>query len=98
MILDFVVAPTDISPGHNAVVQSGIGHLSSVCKDWQAYFEPHTFGQLVIHSPRLSTFQEAIEHNPMRLSYIENILLIIKLAEYGCDSCEKFEDQATVVQ
>lgn len=34
----------------------------------------------------------------MRLSYIENILLIIKLAEYGCDSCEKFEDQATVVQ
>lgn len=98
LILDFVLAPSDISPDPDVPAQSGIGHLPSVCKDWQAFFEPHTFRQLVVRSSGLSTFREAIEHNPMRLSYIEIIFLTVRLEESRWDSCERAESEATINQ
>jgi hypothetical protein len=98
LIMDFVLAPSDISPGPNVAARSDISHLPSVCKDWQEFFEPHTFRQLVVRNSGLSTFRDAIEHNPVRLSYIENILLIIKLEESRCESCHKVEGEATINQ
>ena len=96
MIFMLIAAPTSISSDSNVAKKRSFGHLPSVCRDWQDFFEPHLFRQLVVDNSRLSVFREAIEHHPERLLYIQDIMLRVKLPEYDCPTCRQVEDEVTI--
>ena len=98
MILETIANPGDIPSDPFAPAYRRLARLARVCKDWRDYFQVPRFKQLVLDESTIPEFRQAIEHTPMRLAYIENILLRIKLPEYGCDACKRAEDDSTIDQ
>ncbi|CAH0037148.1 unnamed protein product [Clonostachys rhizophaga] len=101
MILGEIVAEADATlkvdqASVSAKPNQGIGRLASVCRDWQGFFERHTFKRLLLIESNLSGFEQVILSRPVRLTYIQNLLLRIKLSVYNCKACEQPEDASTI--
>lgn len=57
--------------------------LATVSRDWQSFFERETFQRIAIDSPDLPAFSKVVRgKNAIRLGYIRNLHLRIRLAEY----------------
>lgn len=57
--------------------------LATVSREWQSFFERETFRRIALASPDLPVFSKAVRgKNVVRLSYIRNLHLRIRLAEY----------------
>lgn len=76
---------------------ASIGHLASVCRDWQPFFEKSTFRRIVLDVQDLPKFAEAMQGiKGARLNYIRRLWFRIKLAKYNCCSCTKQENGISV--
>lgn len=57
--------------------------LATVSREWQYFFEGETFRRIALASPDLPAFSKAVRgKNAIRLSYIRNLYLRVRLAEY----------------
>ncbi|KAF4947418.1 hypothetical protein FSARC_13966 [Fusarium sarcochroum] len=73
--------------------------LATVSKEWQDFFERETFRRMDLEATDLFTFSRTIlGQNVVRLNYITNILLTIKLATYTRRIANKPESSTTVTQ
>lgn len=73
-----------------------IGRLASVCQDWQEFFERHTFQRLALAQDHLPMLQEVVERRAVRLTYIRNISLRLRLPEYRSTDSHRPEEQTTI--
>ncbi|KAI8672806.1 hypothetical protein NCS56_00744900 [Fusarium sp. Ph1] len=57
--------------------------LATVSREWQSFFEGEAFRRIALASPDLPAFSKVVRgKNAIRLSYIRNLYLRIRLAEY----------------
>ncbi|KAF4472974.1 F-box domain-containing [Fusarium albosuccineum] len=85
--------------GQVICVSTRVAPYASVCRDWQCFFEKHTFQQLVLDTPALSTFAKFVKGNKAhRLSYIKHVILRIQLSNYSCLTCSKPEDATAITR
>ncbi|KAK4449883.1 hypothetical protein QBC34DRAFT_494293 [Podospora aff. communis PSN243] len=66
---------------------------ASVCRDWQYFFEPMTFRDILLDQDRIADFDRFASRVPERRSYIVNIHLRVKLPDYDCSTCQLEEDE-----
>lgn len=79
--------------------EARIGHLASVCRDWQQVVEKNTFRRIVLGMPDLPQFAKAVRgKNVVRLNYIRHLWFRIRLPTYTCRSCMKPEDEMTIIR
>ncbi|KAH7176877.1 hypothetical protein EDB81DRAFT_898368 [Dactylonectria macrodidyma] len=78
---------------------TSLASLASVCKDWQALFERHTFRRLDLDDKDLMSFANLTGgKNIARLDYIRQLWLRIELSAYTCLSCHKQEAESTIIK
>ncbi|KAH7359320.1 hypothetical protein B0T11DRAFT_286151 [Plectosphaerella cucumerina] len=71
--------------------------LSTVCREWQQYFEKRNFHDLVLTQSDLWSFLTMIKQTPMyRLAYVKRIHFKVLLEEYDCNSCMTKEEESTI--
>jgi hypothetical protein len=57
--------------------------LATVSREWRSFFEGETFRRIALASPDLPAFSKVVGgKNAIRLGYIRNLYLRIRLAEY----------------
>lgn len=71
--------------------------LSTVCREWQKYFEKRNFRDLVLTQTDLWPFLTMMKQTPTyRLAYVKRIHFKILLEEYDCTSCMTKEEEFTI--
>lgn len=95
LILDFVCLPKSVK-SFNILGYPKVARLASVCLEWQAFFEAHTFRRLVLNPGSLDEFEAIIRRDDIRLAYIQKLWLRIELSEYECPECDEEEDGPTM--
>ncbi|RSL51787.1 hypothetical protein CEP54_011246 [Fusarium duplospermum] len=71
----------DLNSGSKETVRAS--SLATVSQEWQSFFEGETFRRLALASPDLPAFSKVVRgKNAIRLSYIKNLHLCVRLAEY----------------
>ncbi len=70
--------------------------VRGVCREESTYSNSWDFAfrRLVLDQDRLADFDNIVSHNERRRSYVDQIVLSIKLDDYDCTSCEKEEDKS----
>lgn len=71
-----------------------VAQFTTVCQEWQAFFEVHLFRRLALDSESLGDFDEIFKRYDIRLAYIQKLWLRIKLRTYGCPDCDRPESVA----
>ncbi|QPC78701.1 hypothetical protein HYE68_009453 [Fusarium pseudograminearum] len=73
--------------------------LATVSREWQDFFEKETFRRMDLEAADLCAFSRMVlGENVIRLNYITNVLLTIKLATYTLSVADKPESETTVIQ
>ncbi|KAI9163413.1 F-box domain-containing protein [Paramyrothecium foliicola] len=93
IILGMVGWPSSGRP-YNRSGSPKVARFTTVCKEWQDFFEPLTFRRLVLNFDSLAKFGTIIRRQDTRLGYIRKIWLRIQLCKYHCHDCERPEDRA----
>jgi hypothetical protein len=85
-------------PGRRQRKSSRIkSQLSTVCREWQQYFEKWNFHDLVLTQSDLWSFLSMMKQTPMyRLAYVKRIHFKVLLEEYDCNSCMTKEEEFTI--
>jgi hypothetical protein len=68
---------------------------STVCKEWQTYFEFFIWQGLVLDQGSLRKLELYTRNNTQRRDYIRRIWFQIKLEEYDCTVCSVPESSET---
>ena len=64
-----------------------------VSREWQRFFEHYTFNVMLVNEIDVDTFCRTVEGDKaVRLSYMQYIVLFIRLNRYNCSVCTKDED------
>ncbi|QPC61350.1 hypothetical protein HYE67_003581 [Fusarium culmorum] len=72
---------------------------ATVSREWQDFFERETFRRMDLEAADLCTFSRMVlGENVIRLNYITNVLLTIKLATYDLSVADKPESETIVAQ
>jgi hypothetical protein len=76
-----------------ALIQEGnIAHCASVCREWQAAIEKHTFHSLNLTAQDVPIFEIMAARN---LSLVKYIWYSITLQDYDCTQCDMEETEAS---
>ena len=94
MILTLVRFPIS-GRSHDGLGSPKVAGFATVCKEWQALFESHTFRRLVLDADSLDEFGTIIRRHNIRLGYLRKLWLRVQLAKYDCPDCDVPEDEAT---
>jgi len=86
------LSPTflDPFPPEYSSVRAG---YARVCREWQFFHKRHTFRRLVLDQDRLSDLDEFTSRVNERRSFVKEIHLRIRLADYDCTVCQLEEDE-----
>lgn len=70
----------------DALIQDGcrLGHLATVCREWQNEIEQHIFARIRLTASRLVDFASTIHR---RKALVHYIWLCLELDEYDCTEC-----------
>ncbi|KAL7919899.1 hypothetical protein ACQKWADRAFT_329253 [Trichoderma austrokoningii] len=93
-ILDFVCSPAS-EEKCKGLESPTLARFTTVCLEWQFFFEARIFRRLVLDPDSLDEFDAIITRHDARLGYIRKLWLRIRLSSYNCSRCFLQEDAAT---
>jgi hypothetical protein len=93
-ILSLVSSPIS-GRRNNGLGSPKVARFTTVCWEWQVFFETCTFRRLVLDPDSLGEFDAIIRRHDARLGYIRKLWLRVQLLKYQCPDCYGLEDKAT---
>ncbi|CAH0045012.1 unnamed protein product [Clonostachys solani] len=70
--------------------------LARVCRDWQDFFEPLIYKEVVLDENVLAAFEATVAANNAKLAAVEAVIFRVKLPEYQYPLCLGPEDDETL--